>query len=55
MVVTTSGTTGLRAIFVMDERVLAVTDALRLRALASWLGVADARGARSRSRPYGQS
>ena len=41
MVATTSGTTGEPVIVVTDERALAVTDALRLRALASWLGVAD--------------
>ena len=53
MVATTSGTTGVPAIFVTDERALAVADALRLRALASWLGVADVCEDPSRSRPDG--
>lgn len=41
LVATTSGTTGVPANLVTDRRAFAVADALRLRALASWLGVAD--------------
>jgi phenylacetate-CoA ligase len=40
-VVTTSGTTGKRGIFLLDERSLAVTNALALRMLGSWLGAGD--------------
>lgn len=36
-VVTTSGTTGTRGIFLLDDRTLAVTNALALRMLSSWL------------------
>lgn len=36
-VVTTSGTTGTRGIFLLDERTLAVTNTLALRMLSSWL------------------
>ena len=51
MVAATSGTTGESIIVVTDERAIAVTDALRLRALASWLGLSDvARMVRARGR-----
>lgn len=40
-VATTSGTTGTRGIFLMDERSLAVTSALALRMLGSWLTIGD--------------
>ncbi len=40
-VVTTSGTTGTRGIFLLDERTLAVTNALALRMLSSWLTTGD--------------
>ena len=51
MVATTSGTTGEPIIAVTDQRAIAVTDALRLRALASWLGLPDiARLVRARGR-----
>ena len=51
-VATTSGTTGARGIFVMDDRSLAVTSALATRMLGAWLGVGDvfriaARGGRT--------
>lgn len=39
LVATTSGTTGMRGIFVMDERSLAVTQALALHMLSAWLGI----------------
>lgn len=41
IVATTSGTTGTRAIFVLDDRSLAVTEALALRMLSAWLGIGD--------------
>lgn len=41
LVATTSGTTGVPANLVTDRRAFAVADALRLRALANWLGAAD--------------
>lgn len=34
---TTSGTTGTRGIFVLDERTMAITNAIALRMLGSWL------------------
>ena len=51
-VATTSGTTGTRGIFVMDDRSLAVAGALATRMLGAWLGVGDvfrivARGGRT--------
>lgn len=39
LAVTSSGTTGVNTFVVVDQRALAVADALRLRALSSWLGV----------------
>ncbi|GIK49926.1 MAG: coenzyme F390 synthetase [Alphaproteobacteria bacterium] len=38
---TTSGTTGTRGIFLMDDRAMAVTQAVFYRMLSSWLGVGD--------------
>ncbi len=35
---TTSGTTGARGIFIVDDRTMAVTQAIALRALGDWLG-----------------
>lgn len=40
-VATTSGTTGTRGIFLMDDRSLAVTSALASRMLSAWLNVGD--------------
>lgn len=40
-VATTSGTTGARGIFVLDERSLAVTNVMALRMLSTWLGLGD--------------
>ena len=40
-VATTSGTTGTPGIFVLDDRVLAVTNALVFRMVSAWLGVRD--------------
>lgn len=40
-VATTSGTTGMPGIFLLDDRTLAVTKALVLRLMGSWLGVID--------------
>ena len=50
-VATTSGTTGRRGIFVLDDRTMAVTNAMAARMLGSWLSFTDvlrivARGAR---------
>jgi phenylacetate-coenzyme A ligase PaaK-like adenylate-forming protein len=39
---TTSGTTGTRGIFVLDERSMSVTNAIAARMLSAWLGFADA-------------
>ena len=38
---TTSGTTGTRGVFVMDDQSLAVTNALAARMLGAWLGIGD--------------
>lgn len=38
---TTSGTTGTRGTFVLDERTLGVTNALALLMLGAWLGIRD--------------
>lgn len=38
---TTSGTTGTRGIFVLDDRSMAVTNALAARMLSAWLGIGD--------------
>ena len=51
-VATTSGTTGTPGIFLLDDRALAVTNALGLRMVSAWLGVGDvirivARGGRT--------
>lgn len=51
-VATTSGTTGTPGIFLLDDRALAVTNALVLRMVGAWLGISDivrivARGARA--------
>jgi phenylacetate-CoA ligase len=40
-VITTSGTTGLRGIFVVDDRSMAVTNALAVRMMSAWLGARD--------------
>lgn len=40
-VLSMSGTTGARGLFVWDERTLAVTNALALRMLGAWLGPKD--------------
>lgn len=40
-VATTSGTTGARGTFVVDDRTMAVTNAIALRLITSWLGVGD--------------
>lgn len=42
LVVSSSGTSGIRGTFVVSEKARRVADALRLRALARWLGAADA-------------
>lgn len=44
LLVTSSGTSGLRGFSVMDQRALTVADALRLRALARWLGPRELAG-----------
>ena len=41
-VVSSSGTTGVRATYLLDDRAMAVADALRLRALSRWLTARDA-------------
>ncbi|BBL79046.1 hypothetical protein Rxycam_00636 [Rubrobacter xylanophilus DSM 9941] len=41
---TTSGTTGNRRIFVLDDRSMAVTSALVFRMLSAWLGIGDVIG-----------
>jgi len=41
LVATTSGTTGTRGIFLIDDRSLAVTSAMALRMLRDWLGIRD--------------
>ncbi len=41
IVATTSGTTGTPGIFLLDDRTLAVTNALILRMVGAWLGVSD--------------
>lgn len=41
ILVTTSGTTGTPGIFVIDDRTLRVTNALMLRMVQAWTGVAD--------------
>lgn len=38
---TTSGTTGTRGIFLLDDRTMAVTQAVAYRMLSSWLGFGD--------------
>lgn len=38
---TTSGTSGTRGIFAIDDRTMAVTNAIALRVLGSWLGFGD--------------
>ncbi|ARQ01077.1 phenylacetate--CoA ligase family protein [Pseudorhodoplanes sinuspersici] len=40
-IATTSGTTGARGIFVLDERSMAVTNVMALRMLSTWLGFGD--------------
>lgn len=40
-VITTSGTTGLRGIFLMDDRAMAVTNALAVSMMNAWLGGGD--------------
>lgn len=40
-VTTTSGTTGMRGIFIMEERVLTLASAITLHTMLSWLGVRD--------------
>ena len=40
-VATTSGTTGARGIFVLDERTMRVTSAVALRMLSAWLSAGD--------------
>lgn len=40
-VATTSGTTGVQGIFLIDDRSLAVTNALAIRMLSAWLGLRD--------------
>ena len=40
-VATTSGTTGARGMFVLDDRTMAVTNAIAFRMITSWLGVGD--------------
>lgn len=47
-VATTSGTTGTRGIFLMDERSLRVTSALTARMLSAWLTAHDAWGIAAR-------
>ncbi|TDC71420.1 phenylacetate--CoA ligase family protein [Streptomyces hainanensis] len=44
LLATTSGTTGRRGLFLVDDRSLAVAGALSLRMLASWLTVGDVAG-----------
>lgn len=39
---TTSGTTGTRGIFVLDDHTITVTNAMAARMIASWLSLADA-------------
>ena len=41
---TTSGTTGVRGIFLMDDRSLTVTNALVFRMMSDWLGITDVAG-----------
>ena len=41
LLATTSGTTGTPGIFLLDDRSLAVTNALVLRTLSAWLGIGD--------------
>lgn len=38
---TTSGTTGTRGVFLLDDRTMAVTQALAYRMLSSWLGTSE--------------
>ena len=38
---TTSGTTGARGVFLLDDRTMAVTQAIAFRMLSSWLGFGD--------------
>lgn len=38
---TTSGTTGTRGVFLLDDRAMAVTNALFVRLLGAWLGMGD--------------
>lgn len=38
---TTSGTTGTRGVFLLDDRTMAVTQAVAFRMLSSWLGFGD--------------
>lgn len=40
-VATTSGTTGARGMFVLDNRTMAVTNAIAFRMITSWLGIGD--------------
>ena len=40
-VATTSGTTGARGMFVLDDRTMAVTNAIAFRMITSWLGIGD--------------
>lgn len=40
-VATTSGTTGARGMFVVDDRTMVVTNAIAFRLITSWLGVGD--------------
>lgn len=44
MLLTTSGTTGTRGIFLLDDRNMAVTNALVFRMLSIWLGTGDVIG-----------
>jgi hypothetical protein len=39
--VTTSGTTGTRGVFVLDDRTMAVTSAMAFRMLTTWLSAGD--------------
>jgi phenylacetate-coenzyme A ligase PaaK-like adenylate-forming protein len=41
IVATTSGTTGIRGIFVLDDRTLAVTNAIAARMLSTWMTFGD--------------
>ncbi|UNO41383.1 phenylacetate--CoA ligase family protein [Streptomyces sp. MST-110588] len=54
MVATTSGTSGRRGLFVLDDRYMAVGSALTSRALASWLGPARLLGATARGGRFAQ-